>query len=277
MLFAATTSVVVTWWFAEWNRAFQWSWNSGCTTSRRRLCVCVNRGRDGGMDGGEETAWTRLFLLPASGGAGGGMGWCRICGAIGIIVVDGAVHAVVLVGVLVARGEGSCCTGVVVFAVWVARKGIRGCAGAMVIFGNLQLGRKFAGCSQLACASVALSLVAPGCNSAAALSMASGDRVMALCISWHVGSAQTPQKSSQQQVFIGMPVALMGAGMLLPPSLSTRERGLWGLRFALADVSGIFLREWWLSEWCLGLLAAVWELCHHCCWLGCQGICIHQL
>jgi len=151
------------------------------------LCVCVSGGRDGGMTGGEETVRIRLFLLPASGGA---------VGAIGTVMGDGAVCAVVLVGVLIARGAGSCCIGVVVFAVWVAREGIGGCTGAMVMFGNLWLGRKFAGCSQLACAGVALSLVAPGCNSAAALSIASGDRVTALCISWHVGSAQTPQKSS---------------------------------------------------------------------------------
>jgi len=195
------------------------------------LCVCVSGGRDGGMDGGEETVRTRLFLLPASGGAVGGKGWCRVCGVIGTVMGAGAVCAVVLVGVLIARGEGSCCIGVVVFAVWVAREGIRGCTGAMVMFGNLRLGRKFAGCSQLACAGVALSLVAPGCNSAAALSIASGDRVTVLCISWHVGSAQTPQKSSRQQVFVGMPVALMSAGMLLPPSLSTRERGALGITF----------------------------------------------
>jgi len=69
----------------------------------------------------------------------------------------------------------------------------------------------------------------PGFNSVTALSMASFDNVILLCLSLQFGSLQLPQKSSWQHVKSGTPVAFRSAGMSEPPSHSALCMVIFGI------------------------------------------------
>jgi len=91
--------------------------------------------------------------------------------------------------------------------------------------------RQFAGCSHAVCTGCPRIFVAPGCRSVTVLSTASWDSVMLSWVRLQLWLPHIPQKSNQQQVFWGTPVALMSAGMSWPASLRTWESGVCGVCF----------------------------------------------
>jgi len=88
--------------------------------------------------------------------------------------------------------------------------------------------------SQLICAGVATIFVTPSCNSAATLSIASGDNVMGSCDRWQFCSAQVPQNASLQHVVMGTPDVRISVGMSCPPARRMHARGAWATTFCTA-------------------------------------------